>query len=258
MIYKKSNQSGFTALDSLLIILIIVLIGSVGYLVYRTQPKVTTTYKVRSNNSTVSVKKQTTRSVVTSHTTNNPYQGWKTFCSAFGGLCLKYPTNWTFKQTLTKTVVAETDIINSPAGDLSINYYPNTGTGPTGDNSDVYVYSVNPTQSSYFEVVGLVVKSLDSPTGYVPELFVTSNNINSYNYYAGQSISDTYFATVPIFTSPKINNGKYLSLLDVELANQNSQLTGFNTEAQAQDWFTLSQVKVAKQILESVSLNTTN
>jgi Tfp pilus assembly protein PilE len=89
----KYNQKGFTAVEGLLIVLILVVIGAVGYMVYHNHHKTTTAAAT-----TTSSTKPATSTKTTTSTTTQPastYAGWKTYTSAEEGASFKYPANWT-------------------------------------------------------------------------------------------------------------------------------------------------------------------
>ncbi len=76
----KKNQSGFGGAELLLIIVIVALLGVVGWLVYKDNHKTTP--------------------IATSKTTSatDPTSGWGTFTSSLGGFSFKYPTTgWLFE-----------------------------------------------------------------------------------------------------------------------------------------------------------------
>ncbi len=78
----KTNQKGFTAVEGLLIVLILVVIGAVGYMVYRNDHNAKTTNTATKT----TVAKQT-------KATNNVT--WETYSNQQGGFTYQYPSNWT-------------------------------------------------------------------------------------------------------------------------------------------------------------------
>ncbi|HEY5152942.1 MAG TPA: hypothetical protein VII55_03125 [Candidatus Saccharimonadales bacterium] len=72
-LHKK--ETGFSAVETILILAIVALIGALGYMVYRNH-----------NSAKTSLVATTTKTAV------NPYAGWKTYSS--NGTSLKYPANW--------------------------------------------------------------------------------------------------------------------------------------------------------------------
>jgi len=80
------NQSGFGAVEALLILIIVILIGVVGWLVYKDHNK------TPANASTT-----TSTKTATAATTPDPYAGWQQYCSSHEKACFKYPSSWTAK-----------------------------------------------------------------------------------------------------------------------------------------------------------------
>jgi hypothetical protein len=73
----RNNQKGFSAVETILVLTVIILIAVVGWLVYKVEHKTTT---------------QATGSSVTTPTAQSPYAGWKTYSDS--SFSLKYPVNW--------------------------------------------------------------------------------------------------------------------------------------------------------------------
>jgi hypothetical protein len=78
------NQKGFTAVEGLLIILILVVIGGVGYMVYHNNHKTKT---VAASTTAAKTKTSSTK------TATNPYSGWKTYTGS--QVSFQYPSSWT-------------------------------------------------------------------------------------------------------------------------------------------------------------------
>ena len=86
----SKNQKGFTAVEVLLTILILVVIGAVGYMVYHNEhkPKVTNVSTTKSATSTLT-------KTITATATPSPYAGWNTYTLPKEKLTFRYPTTWT-------------------------------------------------------------------------------------------------------------------------------------------------------------------
>jgi Tfp pilus assembly protein PilE len=98
----NKNQSGFSVVEFLLVILILVVIGAVGYMVYHNDHKT----KVSSLSTTNSSK-----------STTNPYAGWKTYSiSSPTSFSFKYPTNWTLSTSDNPST--NTATVTSPARNI--------------------------------------------------------------------------------------------------------------------------------------------
>ena len=83
----SKNQTGFTLVEALLIILILAVLGGVSYMVYHNHHKAKT-------NSTDSTTTTSSSSNSTKAATNsNPYAGWKTYNG--NNVSFQYPSSWT-------------------------------------------------------------------------------------------------------------------------------------------------------------------
>jgi hypothetical protein len=85
----KNNERGFGAVEAILIVVIVVLIGTVGYLVYKDKHK--TPAKVVTVTKTVTVTPRSTSSAT------NPYAGWTSYTSKTAGYTVQYPLSWTIQ-----------------------------------------------------------------------------------------------------------------------------------------------------------------
>ena len=87
----KDNQRGFSAVEVVLVFVIVALIGVAGWLVYKNHHKITTTAST-----TTSTTKPATTSTTTNNTTStqasNPYSGWQTYTNS--QVSFKYPSDW--------------------------------------------------------------------------------------------------------------------------------------------------------------------
>ena len=94
---KINNESGFSAVELLLVIVIVVLLGFMGWYIYHNDHK-----------TNVSVSKS-------SSTSTSVYSGWKTFTTGYQKLSFKYPNNWVLTDNSTSN---GNDFlsIKSPAG----------------------------------------------------------------------------------------------------------------------------------------------
>ncbi len=97
--HKLNEENGFSVIEVLLIIVLLVLFGLIGWLVYKEQHKATS--YISSNTSAHATKAATNSSNATKTATNssaNIYAGWQTYTSALGGFSFKYPpTGWTLR-----------------------------------------------------------------------------------------------------------------------------------------------------------------
>jgi Tfp pilus assembly protein PilE len=81
------NEKGFTAVEGLLIVLILVVITAVGYMVYH--------YNHDTKTAAVSTTAAKTSKSSSTKLTANPYAGWKTYELKYEKISFEYPSNWT-------------------------------------------------------------------------------------------------------------------------------------------------------------------
>jgi hypothetical protein len=113
---KKLNNMGFSAVEALLILVVIGILGFTGWFVYHSQKLATKDYSSQSSIQTSSTKKSTEPS--------DPYAGWKTYTSSFEKLTFKYPADW---RSVTPEVPstdpsADSFELKSPSNALSISW----------------------------------------------------------------------------------------------------------------------------------------
>jgi Tfp pilus assembly protein PilV len=100
----SKNQRGFSAVESLLVLTIVILIGAVGYMVYKNHHKTSGS----TNNSNVSVE--------ATSPSNSPYTGWKIY-TALSHISFKYPSNWTVT-TSNNAPVSKSVTVNAPSRNI--------------------------------------------------------------------------------------------------------------------------------------------
>jgi hypothetical protein len=89
----RKNQKGFSAVEGLLIFIIVAIIAGVGWYVWDSNKKtnnILNSADKSSNATPISTKKKTT----TDKTTPDPYSGWKGYTNSKYGISFKYPTTW--------------------------------------------------------------------------------------------------------------------------------------------------------------------
>jgi Tfp pilus assembly protein PilE len=85
----KNNHSGFSALEVILVVIIIGLLGTVGWLVYKNHNKKTNAAVVNKNINNKNTFSSNTPSTV------NPYAGWKSYTLMNEKITFQYPSDWT-------------------------------------------------------------------------------------------------------------------------------------------------------------------
>jgi hypothetical protein len=92
----QNNEKGFSAVEVILVVVIVALIGVVGWFVYKNHNKTT---NLNAATSLSNKPATTTPAKSTTATTqpSNPYAGWKTYHSILNsGLSFMYPPTWSF------------------------------------------------------------------------------------------------------------------------------------------------------------------
>lgn len=84
---KLLTQKGFSALEGLLILVVIGIIGGVGYFVFQARDQSNQTAKNTSAS-------QTSQTSPLETTTNDTYAGWTTYTSRVEKMTFKYPDDW--------------------------------------------------------------------------------------------------------------------------------------------------------------------
>lgn len=128
----RHNQSGFSAIELILIILVVGLLGTVGWLVYKTQNKApvsTPTSSTQTSAPTANTKSQANQTTTEKKTTT------KTVTLGTASYSFELPNGWAFKEITTLDTTSEklvyiidptnklqleTQILSSPATDQSI------------------------------------------------------------------------------------------------------------------------------------------
>jgi len=78
---RLRNSLGFSAVEALLILVVVGILGFSGWFVYHSQKVANKDYNYSS-------------SAASKTATVNPYAGWKQYCSDAGSACFKYPATW--------------------------------------------------------------------------------------------------------------------------------------------------------------------
>jgi prepilin-type N-terminal cleavage/methylation domain-containing protein len=99
------NEHGFSAVEVIMVLVIVGLICAVGFLVYKNHNKATTVSAVN-----------TTKTTTTTPTKNaaNPYAGWTTYTLKYEKASFKYPSSWQLKDSSfadSKTTGGGADVI---------------------------------------------------------------------------------------------------------------------------------------------------
>ena len=145
---KTNNQSGFSAVEALLILIVVGILGFTGW--YVLKAKSNTDKSLNSNHSTTPVIAKKSMTKATTPQTTDPYAGWKSYCDTATSGCFKYPSNW-------NDLIRGTDVtaLGGNKGETVTLEY-NEPTDANGGLGTFSTKSVNPVtiSGSSYEVVG--------------------------------------------------------------------------------------------------------
>jgi len=91
----KQNELGFGAVEVILVIVIVVLIGAVGWMVFKNHIKTTTPLQSKTTN--CSTEPELTAECAAKNSpvqAQDPYAGWETYTSSTEKASFKYPSTW--------------------------------------------------------------------------------------------------------------------------------------------------------------------
>jgi hypothetical protein len=100
------REAGFSPVEVVMVLIIVTLVGIVGYMVYKSQHKAKT-----ASVTTASTTRPATKTPATS---TDPYAGWKSYTLQYEKLTLKYPSTWTLYDNSTTTARHDEVTFNAP------------------------------------------------------------------------------------------------------------------------------------------------
>ncbi len=247
----KINQKGFSAVELVIILVILIAIGAAGWLVYQHNHKAKATSPI-STPSTTRTSSNTKKTVATQP---NPYQGWLSYCSSVGGLCVKYPSNWKLADVSNQGSNPEEEDITSPSGDVKVVYQPNDAP-PLNDGdseTDDVLSETSPASTTDLKIVKNVSILSNS---FTDSYFVSDNTTLQQNSVTTgtNTYKDAMSGVASLFVNAKGPNPSYLQYLAIAQP-PNAYVSPFTTNAAALAWFNAADTKTATQILASVNYN---
>lgn len=230
---NSKQTNGFTIVEIVLIIAVLGLLGYIGYTAWQTASKKTDSQTT-----------QTTGQKEEKKTIADPYAGWKEYCSAAGGYCVKYPTDWVLSEEGTPDPAINAARFTPPAGDFTIQYNPFLdGIGGMAEPGTSLFTTLSVEKTP--EVGGKnVVRGIheDKSPGYEhfkPQVFVASDeDIATYKLHVGETTDVGFFV-------PRLAVSQVLS---IQHGNK------FTSRDEAKKWLNNTQnIDTAELILKSVS-----
>jgi hypothetical protein len=197
---KLNNESGFSVVELLLVIVIVVLLGFMGWYIYHNDHK-TNVNTTKLSSTSISV-----------------YSGWKTFATSYQKLSFKYPNNWVLTDNSTSN--GNDDIsIKSPSG-LTVNMQALIPISSTDITASI-ISTSNVTftgQSDYLLYYSSTAAQNNSTTGPVDEAYLSSSSTKI--VYPSANTSDGTVWNITITTPSAIQSSNIPTNSDFQNAKQ--------------------------------------
>jgi hypothetical protein len=249
----NSNQSGFSIVEGVLIIVVVAVLGFIGWTAYNSyigKPATKPSTKVSNQPSNQTSSPSNTQTQQPTQQPN-PYADWQSYCSISGGICFKYPTDWQENETSSSEPSSDNVTVVSPSKEIQVSYRPNVvGIGGHCNPATCYFTAESIDKIAAPNNLGLEVikgiftnKSSGSIAAYY---FLTSaDRIEPYHLQLNQAVDVGFFAG-NLFTSP-LNN----SVVEEMMVRVNGPDNGFSSVADANAWLAKSEVVTGGEILSS-------
>lgn len=266
------KQSGFSAVEALLIVLVIAALATCGFVVHQ-RLKSTNTKSTAATSPSQSTGKQ--KSTTDTQPAQNVYAGWKTYTSSADNFSIKYPPTWALdsKNGSAGTVTADYATLTSPSKTVLHMYADTGGKGGwcTPKPSDVPFQKGNGcTTLEYLTSEKLPVDNLyyedevpnTDPVKFVPKqapvYLVTT-------HYADQSGVSSYGISIAETTTPKDtfalntpymgSNPPYTWLTVYDAKGKGYPYVYVYTNGGSPSFLTSEDASTIKNIIRSFSLN---
>jgi len=238
------NNKGFALVELLILVVVLLAVGAVGVYAYSHSRHAKNA--VNSSNTSHNGSTQTSQN----NGTADPYKDWKSYCSSYGGVCFKYPADWTTSEGETSLPDQKSLTLTSPSGKVAVSYSPaDQGVGgscnPTVCSFDtVSLAKLSASNASDLEVVQGVWSNTSS-SAIVPYYYVTSSaQVASQGLVSGQNVGTGFLVTE--FPNPKVTSGLE------HLAVRDPSQTSYSSPNAAKSWLSGSEVVTAGKILGSL------
>ena len=165
MINVHKNKDGFTVVETLLVVIVLVVIGVAGYFVVKRVHK-------------------TSPSTSSSSSTNNTaYSGWKAYCDSGTKFCFKYPSNWKLTGE-SNSSVGTIQTLENPSRTFDLQY----GDLPVADGEPTSVDTSDPLSPSTASP-NITFTLGNASTFYVSSVNNLSSNNSKYKVVSGYFVS---------------------------------------------------------------------
>lgn len=176
------------------------------------------------------------------------YAGWQTYCSTGGGICFKYPSDWTLAKSADPTG-ADLATVTNAAQDVQVAYTADvTGLGGHCNvNTCFFDADSLSSLSTGFKVVKGVYTNKGTDTTITGYFVASDDKLQQYKLQVNQNVDVGYF--VELFDSPLDSSRS--EQLHVKPVPEN----GFASAADAEAWLAKPDVVTAGKIIGSIYTN---
>jgi prepilin-type N-terminal cleavage/methylation domain-containing protein len=237
----KANQKGFSVVEILIVIVVVGLLGTVGWLVYdRQKNKTDSSTNQTTQQNSVAKEPETQKEV-------DPYEGWETYKSTSEGFTIKYPKDWKLTPVNisgSSSYISEQIVLNSTNDfhfDLDVIKLTSSGSGATSCSAASSIATVNGPNGSKLHVniyTEIGTPSNDKKPYYRIGLSKWTNCQEEHNFG-------------PYFPATKVDSA--VVRMSGEFSKTNCGPVGCDpTEMSLDEFKAKDEVKTAKLILESL------
>ena len=220
----KGKQLGFSVVEVILVVAIVVLIGVIGWFVFKNQNK---TISITSTSSSTKTPTLTNKIATTAPTqSSNPYAGWNLFTDSSNSFSVYYPNTWTVKlePNNNQTMTCDSGI----QGSTSQFFIPNDLSNIAKEYTGILVEVFKDSPSNVFSSCVIAGQQVSSDP--------TKSTINGYPSLFQQIVitkAQTNFGGNTTNSYVVSNNGESVlfTFEEQQVASSNGSYPGFNTTA---------------------------
>lgn len=244
----SKSEKGFGAVEAVMALVIVVLIGVIGWMVYKNHNKASNvTSSSTTSKSTVNANSSSVK------TTSNPYAGWKTYTATLQPVSFKYPKDWTIDNSTGNAPINQPNNqfvrINAPQRTINgVNYqfsftFQIHKPSGFGTSTPFPVYSSTKlTDANYPKQLYSLILLSNAPAGTTTAGQAYSVEVSTTSYQSGASTDGK--DTIPTSTSGQ----------EIDMGGTFTQVSGNSLAYFTPSQFaSLQEVKEANQIFSSLA-----
>jgi prepilin-type N-terminal cleavage/methylation domain-containing protein len=221
----QNDQKGFSAVEVILVLVIVALIGAVGFMVYKNQKTKTTPVASTTTKTATTQAKKTTAP--------DPYAGWQSYTLKYEKLAFKYPASWTIQDnSASQGLTPNADSVTLTSSD---GFNVSIDDGWDGGGDSLRLATDSPVSVTFLNSPAYLVFSHPRCFGTDPcdanALKGAILMLKSSSQY-GQNTAGYFPQDKNAHGNPSVNNGGSTMLLSAGYSGTNAKT--FTTAAQAQ------------------------